>query len=79
MPVAVVCLFFTSHKINTNRSPNTAKLFGVFFLPRRQLGSQGSAGGEACVAQKAQGTPEAPGALMGGGAHGGLLHRLSAL
>ena len=31
MLVALFCLFFTSQKINTERSPNAAKLFGDFF------------------------------------------------
>ena len=33
VPVAVFCLFFTSQKINTKRSPNAAKLFEEFSGP----------------------------------------------
>src|SRR3989337_1815888 len=44
VPVAIFCMFFTSQEINTNQSPNAAKLF-VDFLdqktsngPKKRLG-----------------------------------------
>ena len=39
-----------------------SKTFWRFFLPRRQLGSQGSSGGEACGAHKTPGRTRFPGA-----------------
>ena len=46
MPVVVFCLFSTSQNIHIKWSPNAKKLVGDFWT-RRQLGSQGSVGGEA--------------------------------
>ena len=39
MPVAVFCPVFVSQKINIKRSPNTVKLFGDFFLGKKNTGS----------------------------------------
>ena len=38
MPVAVFCLFLVFQEISTKRSPNATKLFGDFFLDKKDPG-----------------------------------------
>ena len=74
------CSFRVPIRISISNKVQMQRNFLKFFLPRRQLGSQGSAGGESYGAHKAPGHARGPWrALVGSGAHTPPLHRLSAL
>src|SRR4051812_39969590 len=46
MPVAVLCLFFTSQNISTKQRTNAPKLFGdLFWTRRRPVGQRNTRGG----------------------------------
>ena len=80
VPVVVFCLFFTSQKINTKRSPNATKLFGEFFWTRRHLLGQRSTRGGLRGEHNPPGHAWGPRRAMVGCAHlGRLPHRLFAL
>ena len=63
MPVAVFCMFFTSQKINTKRSPNATKLYRDFLWNKWKILGPGYTWGgpeEGTTHQGAPGGPNAP-------------------
>ena len=62
VPVAVVCMFFTSQEINIKRSPNATKLHGNFFWTRRNIMGPGCSWGSLEEGTPHQGAPGGPGA-----------------
>ena len=69
MPVAVFCLFLVFQEISTKRSPNATKLFGDFFLDKRDPGDLERRPEGSQSLHKATGRDPRGGAVLPCGAH----------